>query len=689
MQAVSGTVPPSQLPGCDRRVLIAAWLGAALALALAGVFALDNPDTFGHLAQGRQIVELGHVPARDTLSFWKAQPAPWHNYEWLSDWLGYRLYQAGGADLLLAAKCLLLAVSGALIVLLAQLVAGSRAALLCSLLLVVAIPAARFRFTVRPHLLALPFSALYLIGCSYLVRAWGKPSRRLDALVIAGIGVVHVAWVNLHGSHLLGVVLVGVYFAAALRQPAARRRLFLVLCAQLLASCISPYGPAIVTGALAHVADPAYRVILSEWQSWQPTDPLWLLLAPILQVLLLAACVRPLLRSGTAGRALLGCACVLALAAFRSIRFVTEFLLLSAPAIAFGLARLSQAVPARRLQLAFGASATLAAAVVPWSAVRLPPYLGFGHGLSMVGLPAGSGVWLAEHAQSPRVFAAIEDSWYLMFAVPRARFLVDGRVPFYGPEHIQRIRRAFGDPRVLEQVLADYRVNVVVARFTFKPHRILMHAMRERRDWTLVSIEDRYAVFVRNDLRLREGGRPRALSLQPGYELGWLLGANPARAKAILAELGRLPRSDNTLGYQGWVRAVLLLQPLRRPGDHDGLRAPRDPSEDAILRRSRAWLSRAARGAEGVPIVHAYHGLVCAALCDLPCAEHALDEARWEGESRETLLGAQEVAVREGLRDEVTQFLRKAEQVPGADGDAWLAALRAELKSPPRCPERR
>ena len=69
-----------------------------MSLALAGLFPINNPDAFGHLAQGRQIEQLGHVPARDTFSFWQPQPALWHNYEWLSDWLTYRVYAFGGPD---------------------------------------------------------------------------------------------------------------------------------------------------------------------------------------------------------------------------------------------------------------------------------------------------------------------------------------------------------------------------------------------------------------------------------------------------------------------------------------------------------------------------------------------------------------------------------------------------------------
>ena len=245
-----------------------AWLAGAaacLALALSGVFPVENPDTFGHLAQGREIAELGRVPSHDTHSFFRDLPAVFRNYEWLSDLGAYVAYREGGADALIAGKALLLAIAAALLVALAALHGGSRAALLCAAWLIAVSPAARFRFTVRPHLVALPFAALYLLGLGYLLRAFGKGSRRGDALAIVGLGALHALWVNLHGSHLLGLLITALHLAAAWSVADARRRIAALLALQLGASCLSPYGPAIALDALAHVFDPRYRALVAEW----------------------------------------------------------------------------------------------------------------------------------------------------------------------------------------------------------------------------------------------------------------------------------------------------------------------------------------------------------------------------------------------------------------------------------------
>ncbi|NIT67478.1 MAG: hypothetical protein GWM93_12495, partial [Gemmatimonadetes bacterium] len=143
---------------------------ATAAVVVAGVFPIHNTDTFGHLAQGRQIAELGYVPAVDHFSFWRDEPQPWHNYEWGSDLVTWLVFSAFGAGGLLFLKCLLL---GAMAVLLLRRAADARrtaelSVLLTAALLLWAIPAARFRLTMRPEVFGYALSALYLVGLGRL-----------------------------------------------------------------------------------------------------------------------------------------------------------------------------------------------------------------------------------------------------------------------------------------------------------------------------------------------------------------------------------------------------------------------------------------------------------------------------------------------------------------------------------------
>jgi hypothetical protein len=658
-----------------------AMLVAAASLALAGVFPLNNPDAFGHLAQGRNIAQLGHVPQRDPFSVWRPVPAPFHNYEWLSDLVMFGVWELGGPDALIIGKCALLALAGVLLVLVALEVGGPRAALAGGLLVLAAIPGARFRFSERPQIVAFPLAALYLLGlCRICAERTGRRERRIW---IAALALAHVLWVNLHGSHLLGLALTALFLAFG---SGARRALAILFALELAGSCVSPYGPAIVVDALEHVADPRYRALVREWGPWAPNDPLWLLLAPLLHSALLVLALRPLWRAGPRGRALLACAALLALASLRSVRFVGDYLLLSAPVIAWGLGERSRALPGRRYAAVCAAGLLALVGLVPWGAAQLPPRMGIALGQNLRGLPAASSHWLAAQLAQPRVLAAMDDAWFVLFGAPNARVVIDGRVPFYGPEHVLAVERMFGGEPALRALLERFAVNAVVLRHSFAAHARAHAAMRARDDWRLVAVEDEHSLFVRADQRLRDGSRPRALALEPGYQTDWLLRAGGEEARAILDELRRLPAHANTLGYSHWVRGMLALRELCRADCAAGLRAPADAAERALLARVQGWLARSARGTEGVPVVSAYLALVAADACALDAAEQALEDARREGESRETLLVAQEIALRRNQSEGVRAFVRQAHTLPGLADDPWLAALAQNLANPPRCP---
>jgi hypothetical protein len=464
-----------------------------------------------------------------------------------------------------------------------------------------------------------------------------------------------------------------------------RRAFAPLLVLQLAASCVSPYGPAILVDALAHVADPRYRALVREWGPWLPSDPLWLLLAPVLHCGLLLWVARPLVRAGASGRGLLACALLLAVASLRSLRFTADFLLLSAPVIAWGIAERTREWPERRYAWSWGAFLLIALPLVPWGALRLPPRVGFALGQELRALPAASSQWLFEHMARPRVLAAMDDAWFVLFGAPNATVLLDGRVPFYGPEHVLRVERAFAGEPALGALLERHRVDTVVVRHSFAKHARLHAAMRARRDWVLAAVEDEHSLFVRADVQLRDGSHPRALALEPGYSVDWLLHADRAREQAILGELARLPHHDNVRGYAGWVRAIFALRALCRADCRAGLRPPRDLGERALLREVRGLLERSARGTEGVPIISAYLAMVDADDCQLDAAEQALEEARREGESRETLIVAHEVALRRGETAQVGEFVRQARALPGMAADPWLAALDLARGSPPRC----
>lgn len=670
------------------RILWAMGLAAG-ALAIGAAFPMANPDTYGHLAQGRQIVELGRVPSVDHFSFWKATPQPWHNYEWLSDLVFWFVYAWGGSPLLLAFKVAMAALFGGLLVWAAARRNASRpdlAAWSCAALLLLALPALRVRLTVRPHMFGYVLAAILLIGLGWLLNAGDDPASRKQARRwIVGLALTHLAWVNLHGSHLLGPVLSGLHLAAAITLPTQRKRIGTLLALQLGVSCVSPFGPSILLDAVEHVVRPEYRQLVSEWSAWSAGYSPYYMVTIVICGLLVAALAIPMWRSGADGKAALFTTALLGVMAARSLRFHVDFLALSAPLLG---AAFSQRIQEHRLQVTRRvviAVTLLAAMAAGPVAAQLPPHLGFGFGHSEALLPAASGRFLHRHAPKARVLAAIDDAWYLMFAAPKAKFLVDGRVPFYGSAHVRRVSAALASKSVLMEVLEHHDVNVVVIEFAARGQQQAIMALRQDPAWRMVWIEDHHVLFARVLPEWQNWlARFTLQGVLPAYAPDSVFDSGTS-LQAIRRDLTQLSQDRNSATFVAWMRALLLLHPLARDKTLAGLRAPQNAKERQQAAQALALLDRVTADIDYVPIVHAYHAMAALAACQTKKAKRALERARSEGDNRESLLTEIELWLRTGDIASVKRQLSRAEQMPQAATDPWLAAIRRDLTSGVRC----
>ena len=662
-------------------------LGAALALCLAALYPIDNPDTFGHLAAGREIWQRGEVPKLDSFSYFRPEPAAWVNYEWLSDWLFYASWRAGGYPGLSALKLLLIAALAAGLVAIGRARAGPLGAAASALVLLSDLPGLRFRLSVRPQLFGLLFGALYVGVLSELIaraEQRGADAARKNLHWAGVLAAVHVAWVNLHGSHLLGFALSAIALACALRTPGARGPLALLLGAQLAASCVSPYGPAIVSDALAHTLDPAYRALIEEWQAWRPSQSIAYPAVVAWQLLGLAV-AWPHLPRGALRRFQFGSALLLLLMAMRSLRFIPDFLALTAPTLGAGLAPLAAAVSETRRRRVLVPAALLLAAAAFAIALQLPPGHAFGWGESLRDRPAASAAWLSANLPESRILAVMPDAWDLMFALPRAKFLIDGRTPFYGPAHVQRVQRAWSSAPEMRALLDSSATDVVVAQPLVAEQQPALRALLAYPDFQLVMIEQKHCVFARALPSRAALLRERALSrLQPGYAVEWLY-AERADPDAIRAELAKLGDHPNVRPYRDWVLGLLSARSLARAEGRAGLRAPRSQRERAQLADALEKLRAADRALEIVPSVTAQHALAAIADCQLDEAERLIARARQDDEARELLFGAQELALRRGELQTVQAFIEQASRVPAAHGDPWIEALEEALRTPVAC----
>jgi hypothetical protein len=655
-----------------------AW-ASALAFFLTGLFPFFNADGYGHLAQGRQIAALGRVPKVDSFSFWRSAPQSWTNYEWAYDWVSWLVYDHLGATALVLIKCIALAGLGFALVSLAYRLAAARmpaGALALSLLLIV-LPIARFRFTVRPQIIGLVFPAALLLGIGAFFEA--DRSRKSKALILTALTLMHLAWVNAHGSHLLGLS-VGLIFLVFSWRTSAFRWMGGLVALQLLAMGCTPFGFSIVTDAISHVAQPAFRSAVTEWSPWSPSDPLRLLLGPTASSVLVLIALRPVARSGRFGVGYAVFCVLLCVMAFRSTRFVAHQVLFTTPFAAAGIA---QRRPWRSLRAGLAPIVAIAIGVnAVWTA-QLVPAFGFGVGEARRDYPWASADVIARSVEHPRILATIQDSWALMFALPKARFLVDGRVPFYGPEFIARVTNSFGDEETFATLIREFDVNTVLVDHTRADHAAATRTLIDDPAWGLVFVDRDHSLYVRADAA--RSVRPLRI-VGPGFRTGRMLDDRVSDAQ-VDAEIERLRGDDLGGPIEAWLVGLRSLRPLARDGDRAGIRKAANAEEKRRAHDAYAALSEAAAAYPGFTSIELYRAMAALSVCEIDEARRALARARHAGETRETAMVALEIALQskdETARAAARAHLAELQARAETHSDPWVLALSSSPDR--RCP---
>jgi hypothetical protein len=452
-----------------------------------------------------------------------------------------------------------------------------------------------------------------------------------------------------------------------------------LLALQLVVTACTPFGLDIVNDALSHALRPEYREVVTEWGPWSPEHPLYLLIGPVLAALLTLVAMRPVTRSSRYGLGYGVFCVVVTIMAFRSIRFV-DHVLFTAPFVAAGLSNFGWI---RGLGRNVGFAIGLAAVWAVIAAPRLEPFVPFGFGEPRLGHAFALAEAINEHMEAPRILAPIQDAWPLMFAVPGGRFLVDGRVPFYGADFIRRVTNSFSDPDALSALLEAYDVDTVVVDHTRADQSAAVEHLWRSPNWSLRQVQDRQSLFV------RRGSAPSLAPLRvigPGYRVGRLLEAEVAGSE-IEHEAQRVGHHPNSRAIQSWIEGIRSLRPLARDGARAGVRLYRTQGEREAARRAYRSLSDAAGVYPGFTTIELYRALAAMAACDGSQAREALGRAMYSRKNRETTLVAIELALRTGDEARRAAALAQLERLlahPAARSDPWLAAIAGDRET--RCP---
>ncbi len=443
---------------------------ALLRQALSKAGPLADSDGWWHLRTGDLILEEGSIPATDPFS-WTAAGERWQPNAWLSDVLLALIRQAAGPQGVALLRSVAVVAIGILIYLLARRT-GARpwpAALTAAVVTLVMNPF----IAERPQLFGFVLLPLVVLaGAAALEDGWRAP------MAVAGLVA---AWVNLHGSFIVGVGVVTLM--AATRAVRTRRwnRPALVAAAAAAAALLNPFQFGAYREAL-RISQ--VSTFIEEWRPLDVSDGRGLLIA-----LLLAAAATALLYTGRWHSSDVGAAFLaLAVLTVRSVRAAPFALVVGAPEIALALPSLASA-PVRRW------------AAPRWAALVAGVALGLavltGTEASTVGSLGDTGAQLPT-ATVPlippgcRLLNEYEFGGYVIDSRwPEVLVAQDGRNDVYGLERLQDLEGLLGGTEA--DALEALGVDCVLAR----PERPLVGELATSTGWRERAAEEAAVLYVR------------------------------------------------------------------------------------------------------------------------------------------------------------------------------------------------
>lgn len=223
------------------------------------VFCLTNnvadPDLWGHIRFGSDIIERGEIPRSDAYSY-TAYGKPWVNHEWAAEVIFAWLFRQWGRHGIFALRIVSLIVLGVLI---CRLYKGVSCALEWQTLAAwLVISTASYGLCFRPQIFSYLFFTLLLLLLT------GKPRGYAIAVV-----AVFFMWANTHGGFIMGLVALALYSLAACADAFRKGRLreggsaLLLPAAAVAVTLINPYGAGLWSFLYASVS--MGRAHILEW----------------------------------------------------------------------------------------------------------------------------------------------------------------------------------------------------------------------------------------------------------------------------------------------------------------------------------------------------------------------------------------------------------------------------------------
>jgi Tfp pilus assembly protein PilF len=558
---------------------------------------ISESDTFWHLKTGEWILSHGAVPHVDPFSA-TVSGKEWLDWEWLFQVGIYVLYSWGGFNALVVGKAVVVCLAGLVVF---RACRGNGAGVsLAAFTMMAAFVASRARLEVRPDVLMLLFAALAI---SLL-----ETARRGKLCALLWLPVLELVWVNVHGSFLLGIGLMGMYALVLgvehiLRKEWRGLGLIVGALALVCAAClVNPFGIRLVQHAIEQTGSSSPSGTIGEWQPTRElliTEPNWALQmfwwffwlnpAVLVAVLVIKRRALPWVHALVVA--------AMSVLALHANRFTALYAVVTAPILAHGLALLRERYSGKKRSDWGEATAGIAAAgtavflifvvVTNRWAIAESRSAKFGVGVDetvvptralsvMMKLPAGLNVFNTFLSGGPLIWTGY----------PQWRPFCDGRANLYGREFVDRYRLAMYDPAEWEKWMRERSVSVAFLEYGTADDRPLLQYLVNSRVWDMLYFDHAACIFVHQSCWAKLRADKKLKDLKPVHVMN---------SKAVLAYAHQL--ADETVGNNTYLRARVVTTVgnfLMVVGATDTAKALFEDALTIHPRPSEAWMNLAA-----------------------------------------------------------------------------------------------
>jgi len=521
-------------------LLIAAGILSAVFAFRMSFLPLSSMDTdlWWHMASGRCFIASGCIPSKDPMSF--ASDVPWLPCEWLCDVILFALMQAGGLDLLIVFRSVMVMTCALLIFGMAAWIMGrSRYGVITALVMsMLAVMALRPFYLIRPQLIAYLLFILFLIPYFAALENTGRDlftgKPRNSISFIAYIGLLTFVAVNCHPTFIFfpGILMIWLisrwvceFLKWAPPAPAQTRTVALALLAACLVSLANPLGLRVALHPFDYLVSHIYTRTIAEFL---PPSVLTYN-APYFQIFLMLDIV--LLFLFLRSKRLAGTIILLIFTrqALISSRYTAYLYILVVPALAVMIAPLLPGIAGRLEPLlkrlggsmwkALGASA--AAMIFFVCSVLLLVQAGhrslpLGRTVVWDSFPIDTVAFMRFNELRGRLFNAFEWGGYIECERPELKVFIDAQNDSAFSEHVYidylRIIRA---GRLWKGLLDYYRADMVLLRRT-PPVLELNSTIRSSLDWVCIYEDHNAELYVRSGSEYAAPGRLKQLDENTG-----------------------------------------------------------------------------------------------------------------------------------------------------------------------------